>query len=609
MTFSSTDSTAVLVIQVGTCFHIDRFRVEVKAYLGLFADVHYFHVNILALETESTLTEMALAKSGLLRVGTANGSLDLELKLREELGNHKMVSELLVSTIENLVSMNFLSEQPQEDCSVNLEQQIEADIKQTSSIETSSFEREVSPSETMMTSDSLKDTSEYLEEEFLEMQPLLSESPCRKLILLSYLPEHEKTLSVWLTQDHSLETTISLASQVCQFFRYIYQQGWCFVHIVPAFIQIGTPIQFFDLTGVRVVGEKLSYGLTGDYCPPELALGYPIDEQVSTYIVGTLLYQSIHHQPPNLDNPCNLEIKSIPRIYQIIHICLSPFGNRFSLSQLLSILVETRQLYSTPKIRWNVSNRSTVGLSLNRLQNEDSYGVKQHYSNQSETFILGVVADGMGGMAQGEIASRLAVKTVLENPIPAELKRVEDRALWITSLVQKANDCVAQNVREGGTTLSLILAFERELMIAHIGDSRIFLLRNGFICQLSEDHSKVAILLASSQITYEESKHHPERSVLVKSIGSKRKLSDGYIQDLSRFSSGLSMSLENGDILLLCSDGIWDLVPSDELAEIFLMNQSLQAAVNETIDRIISRGAIDNATILALQCYIEKYYE
>ena len=606
MTLSSIDSPPILIIKTNTCFQIDNFRLEVNSYVGQFADVYYFNVNIHNYETDSNLNELTLGKPGLLRVGTVDGCLNLERQLRQVIGTNKVVSELLISTTEDWVSINLLEQEPEDD-SVN-EQQLPTDIEQT-------LEPEFSHPETSLDldldSDSSLTKSEYLEEEFFIPQAAApeSESPSPKIIFLSYLPERETTLSTWLEQEQSLETSLSLAIQLCQFFRYVYQQGWCFVQINPAFIQIGTPIQFFDLTGIGVVGEKLRYGLTGDYCSSELALGYPVDEQMSTYIVGILLYQSLHHQLPNVDDICKLEIKTIPRIYQIINICLASVGERFALSQLLSLLRETRQLLSKLQIKWNVASRSTVGLSLSRLENEDSYGVKQDYSNQSEAFILGVVADGMGGMAQGEVASRLAVKTILEEPIPISLKSVEDRTEWITNMVQKANDCVVKNVRDGGTTLSLILAIGRELMIAHIGDSRIFLLRNGYICQLSEDHYLVAMLLASSEITYEESQGHPERSVLLRSIGTKRKLSDGYIQDLTRFGSDLSMELENADTLLICSDGIWDLVSSHELAEIFVNHENLQSAVNQTIDKVISRGANDNATILALQCHIEKFYE
>ncbi|MFM9160365.1 MAG: PP2C family protein-serine/threonine phosphatase, partial [Dolichospermum sp.] len=155
--------------------------------------------------------------------------------------------------------------------------------------------------------------------------------------------------------------------------------------------------------------------------------------------------------------------------------------------------------------------------------------VRQQQLSNTETMILGVVADGMGGMSQGELASKIAVKTVLEKPIPNEFKTVEQRNEWLISLFEKANESVANQVRDGGTTLSVILAISKQLMIAHVGDSRIYLLRKGEIRQISEDHSYVALLVASGEITEAESLEHPDRNVLIKSIGSKRRLSDGYV--------------------------------------------------------------------------------
>ena len=157
-------------------------------------------------------------------------------------------------------------------------------------------------------------------------------------------------------------------------------------------------------------------------------------------------------------------------------------------------------------------------------------------------------------------------------------------------------------MREGGTTLSLVLAIGHNLILAHVGDSRIYLIRKEHLCQLSEDHSLVATLLASGEITYEESLDHPDSNVLTKSLGSKTRLSNGYVQDLSRFGQELSLPLENGDLLLLCSDGVWNLVSAAELVEILRKTQPLQAAVDEVIKQVLEKGASDNATILALQC-------
>ncbi len=606
MTSPITEICNGLVIQENTCFRLNNFGVEVLSYIGQFtADVCHFKVNIYPVK-DSTST----AKLGLLRIGSVEGGLSRELKLREALGDYKMIAELLAHTLGSSVLINPRSsnlDQQQEKVENNHEELPRDNANSaTDSVEALRDEENCEIVTNYLEASGITETSsDYLEEETYPEKEISSDSS-QKLILLTYFPEEGNTLQTWLTRENSLEAVLLLTSQVCQFFRYLSQRQWCFVHLSPQLIQMGTPINFFDLTGAYPSGEQLSSGLLGDYCAPELSsASHPIQETMSTYTLGALLYNSIHQHPPSQNLNFAVEIRPIPQIYQILSIALSPIAEeRFPLSQFLSLVLEIRKSFATPKTHWNVASRTTVGLSLSRLQNEDSYGIRQLQFSNSENLILGVVADGMGGMAQGEVASNLAVKTVMESAIPTELKTVEQWTEWLLSLVQMANERIASTVREGGTTLSLVLAIERNLMVAHVGDSRIYLLRQGEIRQLSEDHSLVAMMVASGEITYEESQKHPDRNVLTKSLGSKRRLSDGYVQNLSRLDLGLSLTLEDGDIVLLCSDGVWDLVPKDELPKIFTPEQNLQSAVDETINGVIQRGAPDNATLLALECRI-----
>ena len=229
-------------------------------------------------------------------------------------------------------------------------------------------------------------------------------------------------------------------------------------------------------------------------------------------------------------------------------------------------------------------------------------------SSDFNTLLLGVVADGMGGMSQGEIASQIAVQTFLKEPIPENLSTAEQCNTWLVDICQKTNQAIAEKVQDGGTTLSVVLAINHQLTIAHVGDSRIYHIHGGEIGQLSEDHSLVALLVASGEITEEESWEHPDRNVLLKSLGSTRNLSNGYVQNLNRTVNKLSIDLENNDIIILCSDGVWDLVQKTEMLDIFSHATSLQAAVDRVIEKVIAKGASDNATLLALQCQIESAY-
>ncbi|MBC1239858.1 PP2C family serine/threonine-protein phosphatase [Nostoc sp. 2RC] len=617
MTSPSTDASSSLVIQENQSFQIDNFQVEVISYLGQFtADVYSFKVKIFSIDSNSTASKL-----GLLRVGSDRGGLYRELKLREALADYKMIAELIthitvesviVNTISPVLDMEIQENEQEETKNKTENTEITINSKKLSWNENLTDDNEAKSvlidEDASHLSSQLETDSEYLDDEYYPEVEVCSGDSDSKLILLSDFLEDTKTLDNWFKIEHSLEESLYITSQICQFFRYVYERNWCFISIEPRLIETGTPSRFFDLTNAYPVGEMLTSGLLGNYCAAELAYNNnPIHESMSSYTVGALLYHFIHKQPLSPHQAIDLKISPIPRIYQILKICLSPVPEeRFPLSQLLGILVETRQAIRTPKIKWNVASRSTVGLSTSRLQNEDNYGVRQQQLSDVETMILGVVADGMGGMSQGEVASKLSVQTILDEPIPSEFKTVEQRNEWLISLFQKANDVVSKNVKKGGTTLSLILAIAQQLMVAHVGDSRIYLLRQGEIRQLSEDHSLVAMLVASGQITEAESLEHPDRNVLTKSLGSKSKLSDGYVQDLKRTTQELSMTLENADILLLCSDGVWDLVAKNEFVEIFNNIQDLQLAVDTTIERVIKRGASDNATLLAMQFLMEK---
>ncbi|MBE9259940.1 PP2C family serine/threonine-protein phosphatase [Dolichospermum sp. LEGE 00246] len=560
-----------LIIKENICFRIDNLQIEIISYLGqLTPDIYYFQVNIIS------------EKPGLLRIGATNSALNRELELRKRLGDYKLVTELLAHSQDNIT----IEIKPQ-------------NIPEIATI--------FSPIPEIDTASEYLQ-KEYLEDEYYPETEISTNISNQKLLLITYLPKENQTLETWLKTAHSLEESIFLTSQICQLCRYLHQRGWCFINILPQFIQMGTPIQFFDLTSAYPLGETLNSGLIGTYCAPELAYcKNPIHETMSSYTVAALLYQIIHKQTLSTDQTIEIQINPIPIIYQILKICLSSLPEeRFPLEQLLKILVRTRQNISTPKINWQIASISTVGLSINRLQNEDNYGIKQQKISDRETILLAAIADGMGGMSQGELASQLAIKTVLETPIFFQNQTIEQYQEWLENLFIQANETVSNQLKDGGTTLSVIFAISQQLIISHVGDSRIYLLRQGQIKQLSQDHSLVAMLVASEQITEAESLDHPDRNILTKSIGTKRRLSDGYVQDLKQTTPELSMKLEHEDIILLCSDGVWDLVPKNEIAEIFTPDQNLQKSVDLTINKVLERGASDNATLLALQFLINS---
>ncbi len=590
------DLSNSLIIEEKQTLELDEFNLEIGKYLGLLSpEIHYFQVKIAQKGKKNKL--------GLLRVGTIDSCLNYELQLREKLPNYGMFNKLLLAQKENSVVINLSPQKNlQKDTLEILKPKTAQPLQEYISI------LEDDPWDDQKTQKILKweepkKTNDYLEEEYYD--EFSSENNSEKLILLTYLPEEKNTLDYWLKQPHSQDEYLALIIQICQCFSYIYQHEWCFLELLPQFIEVTNPIQFYDLTSIHRVGEILNTGILGTYSAPELTLGNKVDQNMSTYTIGALLYQCLHKELLDQSQIFNLKLKPIPHFYQILKIALSPVvEERFYLSQLLSLLIDIRQQSKKPIIDWTFVSKSTVGLSLHRLHNEDSFGIRYERNNNSDTQIFGVVADGMGGMSEGEVASKIAVDTVINEPIPPDLKSIENKQKWLTYLVGKANQTINNQVVDGGTTLSIVWGFSNQLLIAHVGDSRIYLIRKGAICQLSEDHSLVQMLLSGGDISYEQSISHSQKNVLTKSLGSKPKLSQGYVQDLSYSYKNLSLKLEDQDILLLCSDGVWDLVSATELAEIFVNNQEINLGVEKVIEQVLENGAKDNATILALQCHI-----
>jgi len=207
------------------------------------------------------------------------------------------------------------------------------------------------------------------------------------------------------------------------------------------------------------------------------------------------------------------------------------------------------------------------------------------------------LADGMGGHAAGEVASRTAVEAALESfatTDPIALPQMLRRAARAANLA--VTDASSGQGRQGmGTTLLLAGLSGREAVLAHVGDSRGYLVRRDVCTQLTDDHSRVGEMLRLRMISTEQAANHPARSQLTRSLGS-----DPLVQiDLVR------QPFEARDVLLLCSDGLWDVIAREEIAEAAgALNTGSRATALEVADRLaaasIERGATDNVSVLVV---------
>jgi protein phosphatase len=219
-----------------------------------------------------------------------------------------------------------------------------------------------------------------------------------------------------------------------------------------------------------------------------------------------------------------------------------------------------------------------------RRRNEDAYALEPP---------LYVVADGMGGAQAGELASRLAVAAFREFH---EADELEPEAR-LEATVREANRRIYEraqgdtSVAGMGTTITAALVEGSRVVVGHVGDSRAYLLRSGALEQLTEDHSLVADLVRSGQLTSEEAETHPQRSVITRALGTDAEV------DVDTF----AIDVGPGDVLLLCSDGLTTMLSDEEITGIVLESDELDAAAKALVRAANRRGGEDNITVVLVR--------
>ena len=237
-----------------------------------------------------------------------------------------------------------------------------------------------------------------------------------------------------------------------------------------------------------------------------------------------------------------------------------------------------------------VGAASDVG--LRRSQNEDRFAVWIPEGPESAARgVLLVVADGMGGAMAGEVASQLAVECVLKTYRESHGSVVEDlrQSIVAANQVIHEHSRVHSELRGMGTTCTAVALRDGEACFAHVGDSRAYLVRDGAIRQITQDHSLVAQLVEHRHITPEQAKVDPRRNVVTRSVGVGAEVD----VDAAR----LDEPLLDGDTVLLCSDGLHTLVEDAEIARL-ASDPDLDAACARLIALANERGGSDNITVV-----------
>lgn len=239
-----------------------------------------------------------------------------------------------------------------------------------------------------------------------------------------------------------------------------------------------------------------------------------------------------------------------------------------------------------------------------RSTNEDAYFVR--VKDDGGSLAVGIVADGMGGCNAGEVASKIAVETIaggVERWLAsatgaggAGFELVEDAPEALASAVLEANRKVYDSGRHDpkysgmGTTVTAALVASGHLSLAHVGDSRAFRIRNGTAEQITVDHSVVAELMRNGTLTAEEAESHPHRNVLTRALGTDPVLAVDLWQE----------ELKNGDVVVLCSDGVTRHLDRQDLARLMAAAQDPRRSARAIVDLANSRGGSDNLTAVVI---------
>jgi PPM family protein phosphatase len=222
---------------------------------------------------------------------------------------------------------------------------------------------------------------------------------------------------------------------------------------------------------------------------------------------------------------------------------------------------------------------------------------RQRHANEDSYFArapLFAVADGMGGAQAGEVASRIAAGAFEKR---GQVSAEEPAEGQLEQIAQAANREIHQLAQEDsshagmGTTLTAAMVRDNEVALGHVGDSRAYVLRDGQLKRLTKDHSLVEELRRQGRLTEEQAEEHPQRSIITRALGPEPSVNV----------DTMTFPAKDGDVFLLCSDGLTTMVSDDEIQQILTEARSLRTAVKELVEAANRGGGRDNITAVAFR--------
>lgn len=239
-----------------------------------------------------------------------------------------------------------------------------------------------------------------------------------------------------------------------------------------------------------------------------------------------------------------------------------------------------------------------------RDHNEDAlFTMTMNLTKEKETIHVGlfIVADGMGGHKQGEVASGLTVRLIGAQVIRKVILNLlgvkphppsESLQEILRNSVEDAHQTIIKHSPGSGTTLTALLIVNEQMTIIHVGDSRAYLIKtDGSVQLLTRDHSLVMRMIELGQLTKEEAGLHPQRNVLYKALGQ----GEGFIPDIATY------PLPDAGSILLCSDGLWGVTPESRIIEIIAGSPDPHSACQQLVDAANEAGGPDNITAVLVR--------
>lgn len=235
---------------------------------------------------------------------------------------------------------------------------------------------------------------------------------------------------------------------------------------------------------------------------------------------------------------------------------------------------------------------SVTDVGKQRKNNEDSF-----FTYQNEKVTGGMVADGMGGCNSGEIASKMVCSIVKQHIISEYNPKMDfmEMAELIRMALRGANHEIynvskSEENKGMGTTATLAFIYDKRLIVAHVGDSRCYKITKDSIVQITSDHSYVNELVKSGQISEYDAMYHPNKNVITRAIGT----------DIN-VKIDMDIKSYNGETILICSDGLSNMISDEQIFETICENEKLEDALNKMVELANKKGGSDNITAIAFK--------